>query len=453
MQVSARCRDLLALTFLAQMLGCSASGTDALPSPGGSLRGGVAGNAGQAPGASSPPAGAGGGLALTPNATPQDPNAQPNEPSEVCAAETSQAEVTKRPMDIILVVDNSGSMTKEIAAVEANINRNFAQILEASGIDYRVILFSLYSLGPEAAGSRGLGVCIGDPLGPGACSGRATSVSPHGPRFFHFRDEVSSHDAWCRLHDMADAPLTTGDPVVKGGWLSLLRPGSFKSFLMIGDDTMKIRAGLAGFLCSSADPILAAPAVAQKFDDWLLAHSPAQFGTKEHRNYTWHSIVGVGEKPDPKVPYEAAEPIVSKTCDTAQNPGEPHQYLSVMTGGLRFPVCYLPSYDSVFKRIAASVIERAQLPCSWKVPAAPPGEQFDPGLLNLEYLPSGSASAVELVNVDSQADCGATDAWYYDDPKAPTQVFACPNTCSKLEQDATGRVDVKLGCSTLRPVK
>ncbi|MGA9522274.1 MAG: hypothetical protein WBV82_12460, partial [Myxococcaceae bacterium] len=61
---------------------------------------------------------------------------------EACESLSDEASLTKKPVDIIVVIDNSGSMTAEIVAVENNINVNFAQIIEQSGIDYRVILLA-----------------------------------------------------------------------------------------------------------------------------------------------------------------------------------------------------------------------------------------------------------------------------------------------------------------------
>jgi hypothetical protein len=40
-----------------------------------------------------------------------------------CFQTAFRGEVTKRPIDIIMVVDNSGSMDQEIAGVEKNIDR------------------------------------------------------------------------------------------------------------------------------------------------------------------------------------------------------------------------------------------------------------------------------------------------------------------------------------------
>src|SRR6185369_13438896 len=57
-----------------------------------------------------------------------------------CVQVQSEAKLVKSPVDIIFVIDNSGSMSDEIQAVQDNINKNFAQIIAASNIDYHIIM-------------------------------------------------------------------------------------------------------------------------------------------------------------------------------------------------------------------------------------------------------------------------------------------------------------------------
>jgi len=48
--------------------------------------------------------------------------------------------------------------------------------------------------------------------------------------------------------------------------------------------------------------------------------------------------------------------------------------------------------------------------------------------------------------------CDARGGWYYDrDPMsgAPTKITACPATCTMLQTDLDGKVDVVLGCPTI----
>ena len=50
------------------------------------------------------------------------------------------------------------------------------------------------------------------------------------------------------------------------------------------------------------------------------------------------------------------------------------------------------------------------------------------------------------------AGCDARGGWYYDkDPMtgSPTKITACPATCTMLQTDLDGKVDVVLGCPTI----
>lgn len=81
------------------------------------------------------------------------------------------------PVDIIIVIDNSGSMSTEIKGVQDNINKNFAAILENSGLDYRVILVAAYG---KYTSQR---VCIEAPLsgiaiGAASIRQRSRSTTP-----------------------------------------------------------------------------------------------------------------------------------------------------------------------------------------------------------------------------------------------------------------------------------
>src|SRR6188768_3785191 len=82
-------------------------------------------------------------------------------PATVSAA----AKLIKVPVDIILVLDNSGSMEDELDAVEKNINVNFANILQQSGVDYRVILISRQRKAARTESEEAsTSICVNSPL-------------------------------------------------------------------------------------------------------------------------------------------------------------------------------------------------------------------------------------------------------------------------------------------------
>ena len=49
-------------------------------------------------------------------------------------------------------------------------------------------------------------------------------------------------------------------------------------------------------------------------------------------------------------------------------------------------------------------------------------------------------------SVCSAKETMATGAWYFDDPKMPTKVVLCPQTCERVSAAADGKMAVAFGC-------
>jgi hypothetical protein len=101
---------------------------------------------------------------------------------------------------------------------------------------------------------------------------------------------------------------------------------------------------------------------------------------------------------------------------------------------------------------ALNAIRRTALACQYKVPVAAPGETLDYYKVNVQYT-SGAGQSVTIGNVASKAACNPTKGgWYYDaDPAAggkPENISICDTSCTQLQGDPAGRVDVLLGCKT-----
>ena len=256
-----------------------------------------------------------------------------------CATFEQTPSPTKKPVDVIMVVDNSGSMDDEIRSVERNINTNFAQIIGDSGIDYRVILISQNG-DPQTNG----GICIDAPLSSAMCDPTppATPGRVEG-RFYHYSQRVSSGNSLALIL----STYAAGNNFNLTGWSTWLRPESFKVFIEITDDVPD------GF-------------TAERFDEELLALQPALFGVSGVRQYTFHSIVGMALKADPNQAWGPSEPIQKdQKCQSAVANGDAYQKLSVLTGGLRFPVCNVESYDAVFKEVAKGIIKDSGIRCTF----------------------------------------------------------------------------------------
>lgn len=345
----------------------------------------------------------------------------PNVVDEACAQDEAAAVSINKPVDIIFVIDNSGSMSAEILGVQENINTNFAQIIGNSGIDYRIIMLAQHGDydGPES-------ICISSPL-----SGHSCEPIPAQPTFTatfkHYSAEIGSHDSFQRIlggYNNADTPDDFG--LAPNGWSEFLRDGAFKVFVEFTDD--------------AAENMTAA-----EFDAALLAIDPSQFGTAAERNYIFHSVVGLQAKSDvdPSIAHEPADPVVTAMCGSgARSPAPEYQALSQLTGGLRFPLCTPDFYDVIFQQVAEGVVDSVGLPCSYQLPAAPDGQSLDPNRVVVTYTPNGNGSAISLQRVADSTACAA-DSWYID----AGEIALCPSTCSAVEADEAGAVKVLSGCA------
>ena len=90
-----------------------------------------------------------------------------------CDLQKYQATLKKKPVDIIFIIDNSCSMNTESKSVQDNINVNFAQIIQTSGIDFRVILIA-----EHGQYSSGASICIDPPLSGAPCPATVPTDTP-----------------------------------------------------------------------------------------------------------------------------------------------------------------------------------------------------------------------------------------------------------------------------------
>ena len=87
--------------------------------------------------------------------------------------------------------------------------------------------------------------------------------------------------------------------------------------------------------------------------------------------------------------------------------------------------------------------------CSYAIPPSTGGTGVDFGKVNVQFSGSSGSSTIPHTSSSSACDKGG---WYYDvDPSAgtPTQIIACPSTCTGFNADVTGHVEIVLGCATI----
>jgi hypothetical protein len=209
------------------------------------------------------------------------------------------------------------------------------------------------------------------------------------------------------------------------GWSEWLRPGAKKVFLEITDDN---------------DDMPAATFVRE-----LTALSP-DFGTVDAPKFIFHSIIGVVGKMPATEAYLPNEPIQTERCENVTTAGETYQQLSILSGGLRFPICQFAAYDVVFNRIAKDVIVTTKLDCDLAIPATPPGKRLELDKIAVSYS-SGGMLVADYGQVANASQC-RPDAFYIEN----NRVFLCPEVCQTISADSQGSVSVLFTCnSTILP--
>jgi hypothetical protein len=98
---------------------------------------------------------------------------------------------------------------------------------------------------------------------------------------------------------------------------------------------------------------------------------------------------------------------------------------------------------------ALNKIRGTALGCNYTIPV-PANGSANFAEINVQYTPSGGGAPELIPNVSGAAQCPATgDAWYYDNPSAPTEIVLCPGTCTTVEADQGGEIQVLVGCATV----
>jgi len=306
-----------------------------------------------------------------------------------CAATVAQT--AKGKVDIIFVIDGSGSMGEEMTQVRTNVN-TFAAKIGGSGLDYTVTFLTRKATSPSQGGNV---ICVPAPLAGANCADRP-------PVFFHVDQNVSSNNS-------LDLILST-----MSRWSANLRPEATKVFVEVTDDESDLAAAA--------------------FDTQLLARPG--FGTSAARNYVFHSIIS---KPS------GATAPTSQKCSSADGTSLVYQQLSTLTGGLMDEVCKT-DYSGVLDNIAKGIVDKVG--CELAYPAK---EAADPTQLVVQVTPPGG-TAKGLTQVTDASKCSTVaDAWYYDNPQKPTKILLCPTTCTSANAASGSKVEALVGCKAPAP--
>lgn len=333
---------------------------------------------------------------------------------DACVADKLQATLTKEPVDIIVAVDTSATMNPASSAVEQNINTKFASVLAAGKLDYRVIAIAGYGSGAE--------LCVEPPLGGASCASPPATPA-NTTQFFHYPRATGSGDLLKNIVTWYTQPDSLG--TAPNGWSAFVRAQARKVFLVFSDTS-------SGSSWTST-----------QFDTQLLAQTPAVFGTAAARNYVFHSIIGLKENSPATAAWQPGDPVVSGTCtgySGSLGAGQPVQEVSILSGGLRFPICQFAAFDVVFQKLADDVVKATPLACEFPIPAAPAGKTIDPNTIQLTYTPGSGVPAV-LKQVKTQAECDANSFYV-----VGSTIFLCPAVCDVVKVDTAATMDFAYGC-------
>lgn len=315
-----------------------------------------------------------------------------------CAA--TVAEVQKPQVDIVFVIDDSGSMTDEMNQIKTNVNA-FAQSIGRSGLDYHVIFLVAKASSPSQTGNV---LCVPPPLASANCADNL-------PIFRHVNQSIGSHNSLKQILSTYD----NADPAL--AWRGNLRADAYKVFILVSDDQASLTA--------------------QDFDTQLLAKTPAgMFGRAAQRRYIFHSIVG----------YTTGTPLITgPACGTAVNNGSYYQTLSQLTGGIVESICQ-SDFSGILNLLAQGTSQR--LACELTLPTQ---AGADPTKVAVQVTPPGGSSTVATHVVDSSRCAANPGSWYYDDNTHPTKVLLCPDLCASVNAHQGTKIEALLGCTTEAP--
>lgn len=347
---------------------------------------------------------------------------------EACASSTVEAEREQLPVDIIWIVDNSVSMRPAVEEVQAGLNA-FANLIDAKGIDYKVVMLSKRGVPPTNGSASSYPVCIPPPLGGADCA--------NGPRFFHASLDVKSTQPLEQfLGTLGQTPgYTSSDSRGSEPWSQELRPNATKSIVIVTDDNSRFSATSFETFPGGKNPNNSTTLPAG------LLH-PSRGG--QFDGYMFSGIYGWGSEtvPSERCSYpNGARPASS---------GEVYTDLVTKTGGVRAKICDgSAAWGPFFDDVAAAVIATARIACEFDVPEA--DGALDSNAVNVTVA-NGTNPPVVVPRVASSAECGALEGWYYDDPKDPSKVLLCPISCDAAQSKGgttPPKVEILFGCESL----
>jgi hypothetical protein len=304
---------------------------------------------------------------------------------EECSGVDYNAETRNAPIDIIWVIDNSGSMSEEAAQIQMRLN-SFVAAIDAAGIDdYHVALITTLGF-----------VDVPEPLRSDA------------ERFRFIDTNVQSTDSfqWALDRIPRNADFFRRDAVTH--------------FVFVTDDESDMAYEI--------------------FRD--------QMRTELGHPFTAHAVVSPPGSTHMPAGFPFTLPGCSSTTggEAAEN-GDRYWELALATGGLQLSIC-TNDWTELFNQLLASVAVAMRIPCSFDIPVPDEGT-FQSNLVNLVYTPSSTGVPVTIPRSSTGDCLGDGFTWVYDDPITPTAILLCTSACTTVDGDPGGAIRIQLGCESI----
>jgi hypothetical protein len=306
-------------------------------------------------------------------------------------------------VDIVWVVDASGSMLDEQMKIGANLAQ-FADGITKAQIDVRIVMLTTSAAIPVICP-----VTSPDPL--------ANTPLANDPRYKFFDTRVDSNNPL----DIAVSSFPM--------YSSFLRSDAATHFVFVTDDESRYKG-------------LNTPA------ERATSFRADMMGLLK-RNFTLHTIASEGPTAcrDPNCMPDASTGIcvfVMLGCGAAA-PGATYYELATMTHGLTSSICQ-SDWNAIFKPLSAAVIASAPLPCNYQIPPSPAGQSLDPTKVNVRWSDLAMRETT-FGKAANSGTCGNELGWYYDDAAQPKEVLLCPATCQRIAEGGT--LNIAYGCATV----
>lgn len=362
---------------------------------------------------------------------------------EECAGETHIG--TRDPLDLVIMLDQSGSMDSPIGAetlwsLTTDAIAQFVVAPEADGVGVGLQYFPLPD-GPCVSCNN----CFSPDVQVTSQSGACCCSSPTGQS--------------CALAD--GAPCPTGGICFQGACISGGANGTCDvadyGTLEVPIDVIPnvgpaISASLAGHSPDGLTPtapalsgaIQAAQARAAQYPDHIVAVVLATDGTPtECDPLDEASIANLAASAYQGTPQVTTFVIGLGNLSTLD------AIALAGSGNTQDAFIIQPGANTTQQLVdALNAIRGELLDCQFDIPQPDMGT-LDHDEVNVQYTPEGASQPTIVPRVGGLAECGSEIAWYYDDPAAPTQIVMCPAACDQLEALGDVELQIVLGCDTV----